>query len=50
MNDLEHELACGTGLIVNSSLEAGDSTLSKLELLGVKLQVFEVKKPEFDIF
>ena len=39
-----------SGLIVNSSLEAVASTLPKLEVLGVDLQVIEVKEFEFDIF
>ena len=36
-------------LIVYSSLEAVATALTKLNVLGVKLQVIEVKKLEFDI-
>ena len=39
-----------TGLIVNSSLEAVASTLPKLEVLGVNLQVIEVKELKFYIY
>ena len=41
MNDFEHE--------VNSSLEAVAIALTKLDVLGVKVQVIEVKKLEFYI-
>ena len=37
-------------LEVNSSLEATATILTELDVLGVKLQVFEVKKPEFFIY
>ena len=37
-------------LIVNSSLEAVATTLTKLEVLGVNLQVIQVKELEFDIY
>ena len=39
-----------SGLVVNKSLEAVASTLSKLEVLGVNLQVIEVKKLKFYIY
>ena len=38
-----------SGLIVNSVLEAMATTLTKLKVIGVKLQVIEVKNLEFYI-
>ena len=37
-------------LIVNSSLEVVASSSPKLEVLGVNLQVIEVKELKFDIY
>ena len=37
-------------LLVNSSLEAMASTLPKLVVLGVNLEVIEAKELEFDIY
>ena len=38
-----------SGLTVNSNLEAMAIVLTKLDMLGVKVQVIEVKKLEFYI-
>ena len=45
-SSLKHESV----LTVNSDLEAVAIALTKLDVVGVKLQVIEVKKLEFDIY
>ena len=39
-----------SGLVVNSNLEAVAIALTKLDVLGVKLQVIEVKKLKFQLY
>ena len=39
-----------SGLVVNSDLEAVAIALTKLDVLGVKLQVNEVKKVNFHVY